>query len=222
MKILLHITLVVAQLCLFCGALRRVVVRRERPLQLQPLSLSARSDSMQWSSAVSTSSDFRTAVAEALEAASASLEDKSKIRLVLTYVSSIYESTSSFDFLDEDIRKIVPENALIIGCTTGGVIGRLSTAAGGDGLPVECEARASVGVTLACVPDGVTVNAFGLDKDETKEYIESSDKFLTSDGKDRKTSVSMIFATESVKALVCSNIKLISTFFNGLLQILCI
>jgi small ligand-binding sensory domain FIST len=208
---ILYILLWVANVNAFCTALHQGIVRRQTSVLYkfrQPLA-AAKS---QWSSAISTNPDFKAAVAEALALASSSHHDPSKVKLVLTYVSSIYESTASFDTLDEDIRKVVSADAAIIGCTTGGVIGQLSFAEGS--LPVECEARASVGITLASFQDDISLDTFSLDKEGAKQYLENSDMILSTDGREKKNSLSLIFGTESVKSMLPAISSALSTREN--------
>lgn len=208
---ILYILLLVANANAFCATFHQGIDRRQTSA-LYKFRQSVDATKSQWSSAISTNPDFKAAVAEALALASSSHHDPSKVNLVLAYVSSIYEATASFDTLDADIRKAVPPDAAIIGCTTGGVIGQLSLAE--DSLPVECEARASVGITLASFQDCVGLETFILDKEGAKQYIENSDMILSTDGKDKKSSLSLIFGTESVKAMLPAISSALSTREN--------
>lgn len=157
---------------------------------------------LSWNSMMSSKQDLDRAVEEVLDQVAA---DGISYKLVIFHVSTIYEASSQkYDTIFEQIKSRVPGCEIVLGSTTGAVIGPETP----FGEPIELEGRAGFSLTLGNFDSDVELSTFSLEKEEMYEYIRNPQTKLRKDGQTDATSV-MVFTTDQCKPYLAD-------FFNQL------
>ena len=142
---------------------------------------------------MSTNQDLDAAVAEAIEG----IDGSHEYNLAIFYVSSIYEASSfKYDTIFKQLKEKFPSIKVVLGSTTGAVIGPTSPFA----EPVELEARAGFSLTLGKLDDDVDIASFALTKEQMIEYIKDDRVRVRTDHGAEQAPV-MLFTTELSKNL---------------------
>ncbi len=160
-----------------------------------------------WTCLLSTNQDLDAAVAEAIEG----IDGSQDYNMAIFYVSSIYEASAfKYKTIFEQLQEKIPSIKVVLGSTTGTVIGPTSPYA----EPVELEGRAGFSLTLGKFEDDVDVSSFSLSKEQMIEYIKDDRVRVRADKGTDKTPV-MLFTTEQCKPYLSDFINQLETREGG-------
>jgi small ligand-binding sensory domain FIST len=119
------------------------------------------------------------------------------------FVSSVYESTFSYDIIYQELTSKLPNLDYIIGCTTGGVIGTLDQK---TGEPIEIEARASISLMVASLDTtDIELSLFHKSSKEIKSYLKNNNSVYNNNNNDNENSnynngVAFVLSADNSKA----------------------